>query len=74
MTNKTITVKRDDEGTAYITEGDGKTRVYAIEAENDEGWYLERQTVGGDGDESPERLTWHDTEDEALTELRTFLA
>ncbi len=69
MKNK---IKRDEAGTAYITEADGKTRVYALELDNDEGWALERQEVGGD--EHPERLSCHDTEVEALAEVATFAA
>jgi hypothetical protein len=63
-------INRDETGTAYITDADGQTRVYAIELDNDEGWVLERQEVGGD--ENPQRLSEHATEDEALTELATY--
>jgi hypothetical protein len=63
-------INRDEAGTAYITEADGKTRVYAIELDNDEGWVLERQEVGGD--ENPQRLSEHETEDAALAELATY--
>jgi hypothetical protein len=62
---------RDGDGTAYIREAGG-TCVYALEAANGEGWYLERQKV--DGDENPERLTWHKSEDDAIAELVSFLS
>jgi hypothetical protein len=63
-------INRDENGTAYITDADGLTRVYAIELDNDEGWVLERQQVGGD--ENPERLSEHASEAEAMAELLTY--
>ena len=65
-----IEIKRDEAGTAYITDEDGQTRVYACELDHDEGWVLERQAIAGD--EHPERLSCHDTEEEALAELKSY--
>jgi hypothetical protein len=65
-------IKQDADSTLYITERDRETRICAIELDNDEGWVLERQLVGGD--ESPERLSCHDTEQEAMAELATYAA
>lgn len=59
---------RDDDGTAYIVE-DGESRVYAIET--DDGWILERQAEAGD--ESPERLSEHATEDDAMADLLDYV-
>lgn len=58
-------VKYDEDNTAYITEWDGLTRIYVLP--NDEGWILERQQIGGD--ENPERVSEHATQDDAMADL-----
>lgn len=62
-------IQRDD-GVAYVIEDDS-TRVYALELDNGEGWVLERQLVGGD--ETPERLSDHDTEKDAMVALLDYV-
>lgn len=66
-------IYRDEDGTAYINDPDGLTRVFAyfVEEEWQTGlaWKLERQPIGGGEAHELEILGWYASENEAIQAL-----